>query len=165
MIFFWQIIVLFTTVIYISIYSHTGINPWIVPNLPLAILITIFAHRFFTSALVGIIPITILFGLSSNESSITFLLIFIIVLISGSLIIFPQKDLFNHRVKISTIATITGAVTASIYTFLLMLATDDLSLISSLHKQILTTVFITGITTGMLTFALSHILGTRKYLN
>ena len=75
------------------------------------------------------------------------------------------RVLYLPTLKMSTISTITGAVTALIYTFLLMLATDDLSLISSLHKQILTTVFITGITTGMLTFALSHILGTRKYLN
>ena len=165
MIFFWQIIVLLTTIIYIAINSHTHINPWIVPNLPLAILITIFTHRFFTSALVGVIPITILFGLSSNENSITFLLIFIIILISGSLIIFPQKDLFNNHIKMALVATLTGAFSSLIYILLLMLATDDLSLISSLHPQILSTIFITGVTTGILAFALNYIMDNRKYRN
>lgn len=165
MIFFWQIILLLATLIYISINSHTDINPWIIPNLPLAILIAIFTHRLFTSALIGIIPITILLGLNSNESAITFLLVLIIVLISGSLIIFPQKDLLNHRIKLSTVSMITGALSSLIYIFLLMLATDDLSLISSLHQQIFTTAFITGVTTGVIVFAMSYISNNRKYVN
>ena len=165
MIFFWQIILLIATLIYISINSHTDINPWIVPNLPLALLIAIFTHRLFTSALIGVIPIAFFLGLSSSESTITFLLILIIILISGSLIIFPQKDLLKHRIKLSTVSMITGAFSSLIYIFLLMLATDDLSLISSLHQQILAVVFITGVTSGLMALAMSYISNNREYVN
>tara|TARA_B100000029_G_scaffold516646_2_gene632225 strand:- start:1659 stop:2156 length:498 start_codon:yes stop_codon:yes gene_type:complete len=165
LIFFWQIFVLFGTLIYITINSNPDVNPWIIPNLPLAILITMFIHRFFTSALVATMPITILLGLSSNEDNITFLLVLITVLISGSLIIFPQKNLLNQRMKMFTIATLTGVITSLIYIFLLMLVTDDLSLIVSLHQQIISAILITGITTGALTFILSSVLNNREYMH